>query len=240
MDGIGTYDLISRNAIFQGVHDMVDGDKMIPFIRQFYGSPSTFLWDDDFGDVHHVHQGEGGEQGDPLMLMLFSLGQHRALVAVQSKLLEDEKLFAFLDNVHVICRPSRVQGVPVVGNCPKPRKHQPSIWVKPNCGIGIEPTGVASLSAAARMHDPQAVVWRGDQGLPTAQQGLKVLGAPVGLIRRFLSQKGLEHDHLFEMIPQVPDVQAAWLLLVFCAVEYTFIQNRFHPLTLSSKHDFIQ
>ena len=23
-------------------------------------------------------------------------------------------------------------------------------------------------------------------------------------------------------------------------VEYTFIQNRFHPLTLSSKHDFIQ
>ena len=33
----------------------------------------------------------------------------------------------------------------------------------------------------------------------------------------FLSQKGLEHDHLLEMIPQVPDVQAAWLLLVFCA-----------------------
>ena len=95
VDGIGAYDLISRNAIFQGVRDMVDGDKMIPFIRQFYGSPSTFLWDDDFGEVHHVHQGEGGEQGDPLMPMLFSLGQHRALVAVQSKLLEDEKLFAF-------------------------------------------------------------------------------------------------------------------------------------------------
>ena len=27
---------------------------------------------------------------------------------------------------------------------------------------------------------------------------------------------------------------------VFQGVEYTFIQNRFHPLTLSSKHDFIQ
>ena len=79
-------------------------------IRQFYGSPSTFLWDDDFGEVHHVHQGEGGEQGDPLMPMLFSLGHLRALVAVQSKLL-DEKLFAFLDDVYVICRPSRVQEV---------------------------------------------------------------------------------------------------------------------------------
>ena len=85
---------------------------------------------------------------------------------------------------------------------------------------GTELTGVAGLSAAARMHDPQAVVWRGDQGLPTAQQGLKVLGAPVGhpdFIRSFLSQKRLEHDHLFEMIPQVPNVQAAWLLLVFFA-----------------------
>ena len=27
-------------------------------------------------------------------------------------------------------------------------------------------------------------------------------------------------------------------VLVAAAVEYTFIQNRFHPLTLSSKHDF--
>ena len=32
-------------------------------------------------------------------------------MAVQSKLLEDEKLFAFLDDVYVICRPSRVQEV---------------------------------------------------------------------------------------------------------------------------------
>ena len=50
------------------------------------------------------------EQGDPLMPMLFSLGQHMALVVVQSKLLEDEKLLAFLDDVHV-CRPSRVHEV---------------------------------------------------------------------------------------------------------------------------------
>ena len=223
VDGIGAYDLISRNAIFQGVRDMVDGDKMIPFIRQFYGSPSTFLWDDDFGEVHHVHQGEGGEQGDPLMPMLFSLGQHRALVAVQSKLLEDEKLFAFLDDVYVICRPSRVQEVFQLLETELRSRASISIHLgktKLWNASGIEPTGVASLSAAARMHDPQAVVWRGDQGLPTAQQGLKVLGAPVGhpdFIRSFLSQKGLEHDHLLEMIPQVPDVQAAWLLLVFCA-----------------------
>ena len=56
--------------------------------------------------------------------------------------------------------------------------------------------------------------------MPTAHQGLKVLLAPVGhpdYIQSFLTQKGLEHDSLFEMIPQVPDVQATWLPLLSCA-----------------------
>ena len=50
------------------------------------------------------------------MPMLFSLGQHRALVAVQSKLLEDEKVFAFLDDVFVLQTIQSARGVPVVGN----------------------------------------------------------------------------------------------------------------------------
>ena len=64
VDGVGGYDSISRNAMFQGVADMVDGEKIIPFVRQFYDSPSQFLWQDDMGEVHKVIQGEGGEQGD--------------------------------------------------------------------------------------------------------------------------------------------------------------------------------
>ena len=108
IDGIGAYDLVSRNAMFRGVADMVDGDKLVPFMRLFYGSPSTFLWEDDEGTVHHVRQGEGGEQGDPLMPLLISLGLHRALVSVKSQLEDGEKLFAFLDDIYVICRPTRV------------------------------------------------------------------------------------------------------------------------------------
>ena len=30
--GVGAYDSISHNAMFQGVADMVDGEKIIPFI----------------------------------------------------------------------------------------------------------------------------------------------------------------------------------------------------------------
>ena len=53
---------------------MPNGDKLLPFVRLFYGSPSTFLWEDELGTVNFVPQGEGGEQGDPLMPLLFSLG----------------------------------------------------------------------------------------------------------------------------------------------------------------------
>ena len=39
-----------------------------------------------------VHQ--GGEQGDAMMLLLYSLGQHGALEKVQAELQEDEVLLA--------------------------------------------------------------------------------------------------------------------------------------------------
>ena len=48
-----------------------------------------------------IPQGEGGEQGDPLMPMLFSLGMHPAVVAAQERLRPAERIFAFLDDVCV-------------------------------------------------------------------------------------------------------------------------------------------
>ena len=78
------------------------------FSRLFYDSPSTYIWENDVGDVRHVCRGEDGEQRNALMLLLFSLKQHRAIVAVQASLLEDDRLFAFLDDNYVFCAPSRV------------------------------------------------------------------------------------------------------------------------------------
>ena len=77
------------------------GSQALPFVRLFYGQPSQYLWADDTGTVHHADQGEGGEQGDALMPLLFSLGQHRALQAVQRQLAEGERLFVFHDSVYV-------------------------------------------------------------------------------------------------------------------------------------------
>ena len=51
--------------MMQGLLHMEGGDKLLPFIRQFYSSPSTLLWDDELGITNHIQQGEGGEHGDP-------------------------------------------------------------------------------------------------------------------------------------------------------------------------------
>ena len=78
------------------------GGQAIPFVRSFYGSPSSYLWEDSSGITHTIPHGEGGEQGDPLMPLLFSLEQHAALQAIDSDLNDNEFLVAFLDDVHIV------------------------------------------------------------------------------------------------------------------------------------------
>ena len=60
-----------------------------------------YLWEDNDGEVHKTAQGEGGEQGDPMMPLLCSLGQHRALEAMDREMGANQHLMAFLDD---ICR----------------------------------------------------------------------------------------------------------------------------------------
>ena len=73
------------------------------------------------------------------------------------------------------------------------------------------------LTRAARAVKPDAVVWRGDPGLPLSQQGLKVLGIPIGqpaFVSDFLERKSREQQT--QRIPAVNDPQAAFLLLLMC------------------------
>ena len=62
-------------------------------------------------------------------------------------------------------------------------------------------------------------MWRGSD-VPTEQQGIKVLGVPLGhhdFVRQHLSNVHEEHQRLLTRIPLLADVQSAWLLLVHCA-----------------------
>ena len=57
VDGVGAFDLISRDAMMAGLSHLEEGDKLLPLVRLFYSNPSIFLWEDDVGTVHHIFQG---------------------------------------------------------------------------------------------------------------------------------------------------------------------------------------
>ena len=67
--------------------------------------------------------------------------------------------------------------------------------------------------------DPNARVWKGS-GLPTSEQGVCILGTPVGdpdFVQAFLRKVLEEHDVLLSRIPMVEDLQSAWVFFVHCA-----------------------
>ena len=74
-------DTTSRRAMIAGLERVPGGSVASRFVRLFCSEPSAYLWEDTENVAHTIHQGEGGEQGDPLMPFLFSVGQHDALFA---------------------------------------------------------------------------------------------------------------------------------------------------------------
>ena len=242
IDGIGAFDLVSREAMLRGLLSAEGGEAVLPFVRQFYGAPSMYLWQDDSGVTHEIHQGEGSEQGDAPMPALFSLGQHPALVAVQRQLGPNERLLAFLDDIYARCSPDRV--IPVFNLLRR------ELWCHSRIQIhlgktqlcnqgGVELAGLEALTADARMSDPQAIVWRGDRSFPLEDQRLLVLGTPLGspqFVKKELEKISTKHRSLMEKIPLFADLQCAWLLLVFCAAPRpNNVLRMLHP---SATHEF--
>ena len=77
VDGIGAFDHVLRAAMLQRLERMPVARSLLPFVRLSYATPSRYSWCDDDGERHVVTQAEGGEQGDPLMPLLFSIGMGR-------------------------------------------------------------------------------------------------------------------------------------------------------------------
>ena len=123
--------------------------------------------------------------------------------AAQGRMRVGERIFAYLDDVYVICRPERVVEIFKILEEEMLAHSQiqlhfgkTQVWNR----AGVAPPGINSLTRSARVVKPDFIVWRGDASLPLEQQGVKILGVPVGpeYVRHFLSLKSVEHETLFD------------------------------------------
>ena len=215
VDGIGAFDTMSRQCMLQGLLGVPGANECLPFVRMFYSEPSEYVLHDSGGVPHIVQQAEGGEQGDPLMPALYALGQHPALQAAHNHLRE-ETLVAFLDDVYaVVHRPDRV------GHVHGTLARQ----LEAHCHVRLNEGKTRVWNAAGQVPRdlgqpgmPDLSCWVGAGPLPDAEQGLTVLGVPFGsaaFVRTQLQVSRAGHDQLLQRLPELDDLQASWLLLLF-------------------------
>ena len=65
IDGIGAFDLVSLQSMLEGLRRVEGGDSALPFVSQFYGSPSSYLWEDSLGQVHTLTRPKAGSRVTP-------------------------------------------------------------------------------------------------------------------------------------------------------------------------------
>ena len=157
-----------------------------------------------------------------MMPLPCSVGQHEALQAAHRGMRDGEHLMAFLDDVHMATDPNGVGFAHATV--------EDSLWEEAGIRLHVGKTKVwiaegirlaicDVLERVVQEQNASAGVWRG-AGIPVEQQGLKILGSPLGhpaSVQRFLNSISEEHQTSLKRIPLVGDVQAAWLLLVHCA-----------------------
>ena len=244
VDGVGAYDHISRLSMLSALADRPALAGLLPYAALFYGSPSTYVFYDAEGHAHDVQQGEGGEQGDPLMPSLFALGQHQALLETRARLHPSNALYAFLDDIYVTGPPEHTVGQFAIVREALARHANIQVHLGKTRAwnsAGEEPPG---LLEALPPQDPENPCWTGNWARPAAEQGVVVLGSPVGsrdFIAAKLAQRLQEQDRLLSRIPRVPELQSAWLLLLYCAApRSTYLLRTLPPAdtaVFAAEHD---
>lgn len=229
LDGRAAYDSISRAAFLSQVRSSVP--SLLPFAKAFYGQTSTYYWWDDGGTRHTIAQGEGCEQGDALAPALFALGQHAGLLAAATQLQPGETLAAYLDDLYILTSPARARTCldavsravhahsGIAANLGKTR-------VFHRAG-GPPPPGIRDLGPD---------VWCGGEQ-PPEECGFLALGTPIGTpayVQAASADRVRRQADFLRELPHLPDLQAAWLLLTYCAAPRAQHLLRTVPPTLSA------
>ena len=163
-------------------------------------------------NCEEILQAEGCHQGDPLAPALYSLAQHQALENASRQLAPGEYLAAYLDDIYIVVPPHRARpAYNVVAHelnthaavAPNPSKTR--VY---NGQGGVAPEGIQELGPD---------VWRGNR--PLHEQGILTLGTPIGtpaFVSSATAERLRDEQTLLDQLHRLPDLQSAWLLLLYC------------------------
>ena len=197
------------------------GQRHTPIRSNVLRNPCEYLWENDFGQVHTVSQGESGEQNDALMHFklhssITELWKRQPEHCVQVSSCSPSLMMSTSSRHPTALEPFTPPSKKHCGTCAHCHPlGRTKVWNVP----GIRPEICTVLERMARETDRTARVWWGSE-VPEDEQGMKVLGTPLEhpqYVRRFLSQLSEKHKVLLRRIPRLDDVQSAWLLFARCA-----------------------
>ena len=147
-----------------------------------------------------------------------------ALYAIEAntQLHEGEAVFAYTLTTFMLSRPlSESASCKTLANEPSTSmRTSNSIAARPASGMQRVRNQQTFLTCAATAKSRRASADRRLGSLPRDRQGLLVLGTPLGTdeyVAAVLAAKRETQQRLLSCIPDVPDLQASWLLLHFCA-----------------------
>ena len=221
VDVIGVHDHVSR--ALSKLLEVPRLRKLLPFMCKTHATPSCYKSVDVEGHTHEIWQHEGGEQGDPLKPLLFSLAIHNALAEVKGQMQDGEFVFAFLDDVYIISSPARTRTINILV---QDRLH---------------------TMAGIQLHQGKTRVWIGEgtclancEGFGEevwSPTGVKILGIPIGsqeFVRSLGVERLQEEQRLWEAISWVPDLQCAWQCCSVHVPVVTTLCAPSHPASPSS------
>ena len=198
--------------------------SLLPFVRLSCATPSRYSWWDDDGERHVVTQAGSRARG-PSNAFAFLHRHTGRLGRSGNHVVPGEKLRAFLDDVYVLCPPERVKPIfdalaralfRVAGICLHLGKTK--VWNK----VGVEPEHIHTMGENA---------WQ--------PSGTMVLGTPIGS-EQFVSEKLQDRINkerrLWQAIPNVPDLQCGWQILLQSANPRANHTLRTLPLAMSADY----
>ena len=154
----------------------------------------------------HVSLGGRRRTRDVLMPLLFSLGQHSGLEAAHRQLRVNEKLFAYVDDVHIASKPNRAGAVYTSVEENLYGHARIRIHMGKTCGI----SSAWNQPSCSR----EEGIWAAHPR--TRHSRLGCSSGHLDFVRSHL-QKTAGHQTLLEMILLLPNVQFALVMLLHCA-----------------------